>query len=56
MFNFIDDNEKFQLFTEGKLCLTCMHKAHCGNGCYVEDDDTCDCFECGCPKCKQHIG
>lgn len=53
MFNFIDDNEKFQLFSEGKLCLTCNHEAHCGHGCYVEDDDTCDCFECGCVNCKE---
>jgi hypothetical protein len=53
LFNFIDDTEKYQLFAEGKLCLTCNHQSHCGQSC-IEDE--CDCFECGCINCKQRIG
>ena len=61
-FNFIDDNEKYQLYAEGKLCLTCCHKAHCGQSCIPCEDGEyeCDCFECGCINCqeteKQRIG
>ena len=58
-FNFIDDNEKYQLYAEGKLCLTFNHEAHCGQSCTSESYE-CDCFECGCIKCqeieKQRIG
>ena len=53
MFNFIDDNEKYQLFAEGKMCLVCSHEAHCGQSC---NDEECDCFECGCINCKKQIG
>jgi len=52
MENFIDNNEVYQMYAEGKLCLACNHVAHCGHGCYTEDDDTCDCFECQCPACR----
>jgi hypothetical protein len=59
MLNFIDNNEVYQLYAEGKLCLNCNHEAHCGQSCTNEEDE-CDCFECGCINCKnenkQHIG
>lgn len=51
MDNFIDNNEIYHLFAEGKMCLQCYHPAHRGNSCYTEDDE-CDCFECQCPQCK----
>ena len=53
MLNFIDNNEVYQLYAEGKLCLSCNHEAHCGMSC---TDEECDCFECGCIKCKKSIG
>ena len=53
MLNFIDNNEVYQLYAEGKLCFNCNHEAHCGMSC---TDEECDCFECGCVKCKQKIG
>jgi hypothetical protein len=51
MDNFIDNNEVYQMFAEGKICLRCNHVQHCGLSCYT-DDDSCDCFECECAQCK----
>jgi hypothetical protein len=53
MINFIDNNEVYELYAQGILCLVCNHAAHCGMSC---TDEECDCFECGCVKCKQKIG
>ena len=53
MLNFIDNNEVYQLYAEGKLCFNCNHEAHCGMSC---TDEECDCFGCGCLNCKQKIG
>lgn len=50
MINFIDNNEVYQLYAEGKLCFSCNHAAHCGMSCSEEE---CDCFECDCLNCRQ---
>ena len=52
MENFIDNNEVYHLYAEGKICLRCNHIQHCGFSCYTEDD-SCDCFECECAQCKE---
>lgn len=44
------DDEKFQLYAEGKLCLECYHESHCGTEC-----ECVDCKECFCKNCKSEI-
>jgi len=50
MENYIDDNEAYYRLKEMSKCKDCGCAAHCGHSCMTDD---CDCFECGCPMCKE---